>query len=55
MTRFSYPWFSAVRANARAPRKFLSFSLCTSATKTVLEKGKVPLLYASRRDGIHTL
>ena len=41
MTRFSYPWFSAARANARAPRKSLSFSLCTFATKTVLEKGKL--------------
>lgn len=38
MTRFSYPWFSAVRANARAPRKFLSFSFCTSATKTGKER-----------------
>ena len=41
MTRFSYAWFSAARANARAPRKSLSFSLCTFATKTVLEKGKL--------------
>ena len=54
MTRFSYPRFSAARANARAPRKFLSFSLCTFATKTVFEKGKVPLLYTFRRDGVHT-
>ena len=55
MTRFSYAWFSAARANARAPRKSLSFSLCTFATKTVLEEGKVPLLYTSRRDGRDTL